>query len=271
MNEDRKDMVVSKMSKCRITILGSSSGKPSPSRFCSSIFFQTEKLNFLLDCGEGTSFSLLRNKIDPELIDSIFISHSHSDHLAGLFLLIQMMHNLIRRNLLNVYLPEETFSGVRSFLDTCYLFPDKLSMELKLHHIKPNFIFEDNGIVIKAFPNRHLVVNQNWIEELKVPNQMQSFCFTLSISGKKIVYSGDIESSDDLIDIIEDADLLITECFHPKLEKLIHFILEKKVKSTVFTHIPLELEGKEKEILQQAQKMGLENLVMAYDGLVIEI
>jgi ribonuclease BN (tRNA processing enzyme) len=100
---------------------------------------------------------------------------------------------------------------------------------------------------------------------------MQSFCFIINISEKKIVYSGDIESSDDLEGIIEDADLVITECFHPKMEKLIALLVESKVKSAVFTHIPPELEGKEKEIVNQAKKIGLENLMMAYDGLVTEI
>lgn len=244
---------------------------PSPFRFCSSLFLQTEYLNFLLDCGEGTSFSLLRNKIDPQLIDSIFISHSHSDHLGGLLLLIQMMHNLRRRNPLNVYLPEETVLGVRNFLDTCYLFPDKLSFRLNLHPMTSNFIFEDEGIFIKAQINRHLAVNRKMIESLRVPNRMQSFCFILNISEKKIVYSGDIESSDDLVDLIEDADLLITECFHPHLETLIPLILEKRVKSTVFTHISPELEGKEAEIVNQAKKLDLENFILAYDGLTITI
>lgn len=259
------------MNRCRITILGSSSGFPSSLRFCSSIFFQTEKFNFLLDCGEGTSFSLLRNKIDPELMDAIFISHAHTDHLGGLFLLIQLMHLLQRKIPLNVYLPEEAISGVRNFLNTCYLFPDKLSLKLSLHPIRSNFKFEEEEINVKAFLNRHLMVNQKMIKELKVPNQMQSFCFVLNLFGKKIVYSGDIESENDLIEIIEDADLLITECFHPKLEKLISLIIEAKVKSTIFTHISEEIEGQERDIINGAKKMGLENLVMAYDGLVIEV
>jgi len=244
---------------------------PSASRFCSSFFFQTERLNFLLDCGEGVSFSLLRNKIDPELIDSIFISHSHVDHLGGLFLLVQMMHLLQRRTSLNVYLPEEAISGVRNFLHTCYLFPEKITPQLSLHPVTSDFTFEDEGITIKVHPNRHLLGNQGIIDELKFPNKMQSFCFLLTLSNKKIVYSGDIESSNDLTEIIQDADILITECFHPRLENLIPLMVEKRVKSAVFTHIPPELEGKEKEILKKAQKMGFEKLIMAYDGLVIDI
>jgi ribonuclease Z len=259
------------MNHTRITVLGSSSGMPSPSRFCSSLFFQTENFNFLLDCGEGVSFSLLKSKIDPELIGAVFVSHAHSDHLVGLFLLIQMLHDLRRRVPLDIYLPEEAVAGVRNFLDTCYLFPGKLSFQVDLHRMTSGFAFEDHGVSLKVHPNNHLVVNRQWINQFNVPNQMQSFCFALYLSGKKIVYSGDIESADDLIGIIEDADLLITECFHPKLDKLISLISENRVKSTLFTHIPPEMEGMERDILTQAHNMGLENLRIAYDGLVMEI
>ncbi len=244
---------------------------PSPSRFCSSFFFQTDDFNFLLDCGEGTSSSLLRNKIDPGLIDAVFISHAHIDHLGGLFLLVQMMHLLQRRSPLPIYLPEEAIGGLRSFLDTCYLFPNKISFRLNLVPVTDKFTFEHENLIIKAHPNRHLKGNQEMIAELKLPHKMQSYSYILNIGAKKIVYSGDVESSDDLWGIVDDANLLITECFHPRLEKLIPLIVQSRVKSTVLTHIPAEIEGKEEKLVNQAKKMGLENLVAAYDGLVIKV
>ncbi len=259
------------MRRCQITVLGSSSGMPSPTRFCSSLFFQTERLNFLLDCGAGVSFSIQRNKIDPELIDSIFISHSHTDHLGGLFLLVQMLHLLQRKRPLNVYLPEEAISGVQNYLNTCYLFPEKITPKLIFNPVNSDFRFQDEEIGIKVYPNHHLRGNERVIDELGYSNQMQSFCFILNISKKKIIYSGDIESSDDLKDIISDADILITECFHAKLESLIPLMVEKRVKSALLTHIPPELEGKENEILERAEKMGFEKLTIAYDGLTIAI
>jgi ribonuclease BN (tRNA processing enzyme) len=259
------------MSSFYITVLGSSSGMPSPTRFCSSFFFQTEKSNFLLDCGPGASFSLLRNKIDPELIDSIFISHCHTDHVGGLFLLIQMLHLLQRRDPLNVYLPEEAVAGVRDYLRTCYLFPEKITPRLIFHPVTPDFKFDDGRISIRVHPNRHLKGNESVIKELKYPNKMQSFCYLLNLSGKKIVYSGDIESSRDLVDIVCDAHLLITECFHASPVELFALAVEKRVRSVVLTHVPPELEGKENEILDRARKMGFEKLTMARDGLVIKI
>jgi ribonuclease BN (tRNA processing enzyme) len=261
----------------RIIILGSSSGMPSPSRFCSSFLLETEKGKYLFDAGEGVSFSLLRNKIDFNQINYIFITHSHVDHLGGLFLLIQMMHLSQRKTPLNIYLPQEAVSGVENFLQTLYLFKEKLSLRLNLFPIKPNFVFKNEEINLNAHLNRHLFANEQVIREYNLPNRMQSFCFVVNLSAvstgneKKLVYSGDIGSSGDLTNIAFDADLLITECMHPRLEDLLSLITESKVKSAIFTHIPVELEGKEKIILEKAQEFNFHNLRIAHDGLVVEI
>ncbi len=288
------------MSTSRIIILGSSSGTPSPSRFCSSFLLEippfdrlrvvspstsfrineveppkvgleTEKGKYLFDAGEGVSFSILRNKIDFNQINYIFITHSHIDHLGGLFLLIQMMHLTQRKSPLNIYLPEEATFGVENFLQTLYLFKEKLSFRLNLHPIKPNFVFRNGELNVNAYLNRHLSGNEEVIRECNFPNQMQSFCLVINLDEKKIVYSGDIESSNDLANIIFDADLLITECMHPRLEKLLTLMAESKVKSAVFTHIPPELEGKEEIILEKACEFDFDNLLIAHDGLVVDI
>ncbi len=133
----------------------------------------------------------------------------------------------------------------------------------------PGFRVDREGVILRAHPNRHLVGNRTAIEELKMPNKMQSFCFVLNISGRTIVYSSDIESTKDLAEIVDGADVLITECVHPRLEELLSLIAEKKVKSVFLTHVPPELEAKEKEILQRSKKMGIDSLAFAHDGLSV--
>lgn len=244
---------------------------PSPSRFCSSFLLEIEEVKYLFDAGEGVSFSLLRNGIDYNQIGYIFITHAHVDHLGGIFLLIQMMHLTQRKNPLEIYLPEEAIPGVENFLQTLYLFKEKLTFRLNLWPIKPNFLFERKEISIKAHLNRHLLSNEAVIREYNFPNQMQSFCFVMNLKEKRIVYSGDIESSNDLAHIIFDADLLIVECMHPRLEKLLPLVTESKVKCAIFYHIPVEMEGKEKIILEKAGEFDFGNLLIACDGLVIDI
>jgi ribonuclease Z len=259
------------MSRSRITILGSSSGMPSPSRFCSSFLLETEKGKYLFDAGEGVSFSLLRNKIDFNQINFVFVTHSHVDHLGGLFLLIQMMHLTQRKTPLNIYLPQEALEGVENFLRTLYLFKEKLTLRLNIYPINQSFAFKNEEITINAHLNRHLSGNEEVIREYGFPNRMQSFCVAVSCNDKKLVYSGDILSSDDLANIIFDADLVITECMHPRLEKLLSLLSESQVKSAIFTHIPAELEGNEEIILEKAREFDFNNLLIAYDGLVVDI
>jgi ribonuclease Z len=259
------------MTWANLTFLGSSSGMPSPNRFCSSLLLQTEKINLLVDCGEGVSFSLLKYKIDPLLVDSIFVSHSHVDHLGGLFLLVQLMYLLRRRSPLNVYLPEEAIPGVKQFLRTCYLFPEKLNFELSLLPITSGFKFEAQDLKLEAHLNGHLTANRTAIEDLKLDNGMQSFSFILGLGDKKIVYSGDIRSAEDLAEIAAGADILITECTHPDLSELISFVADKGVKSTIFTHIPPELEDRQEEILRRAARTGPGRFSFASDGLRVRI
>jgi ribonuclease Z len=259
------------MSTSRIIILGSSSGTPSPSRFCSSFLLETNNGKYLFDAGEGVSFSLLRNKVDFCQINHVFITHSHIDHLGGLFLLIQLMHMTRRQITLNIYLPEEAQEGVEKFLQTLYLFKEKLSLELNFHPIKPNFVFKNEEMDVSACLNRHLSGNEELIRQYNLPNRMQSFSFIVNLDKKKIVYSGDIESSDDLAGIVFDADLLITECMHPRLERLLSLITDSEVKSAVLTHIPPELEGQEEAILEKARDFDFGNLLIACDGLVIDV
>ena len=76
---------------------------------------------------------------------------------------------------------------------------------------------------------------------------------------------------DDLAGMVEDTDLLIIECFHPQLDELLALITDNRIKSAVFTNIPSGLEGKEKEISIQAKSMGVENFILACDGLTIAI
>jgi ribonuclease BN (tRNA processing enzyme) len=93
----------------------------------------------------------------------------------------------------------------------------------------------------------------------------------LSLSGKRIVYSSDIASAQDLATIVELADVLITECVHPSLDELLSLVVDRGVKSLLITHIPPEMEEKQEEILKRAKKGGIEKLTFAHDGLSITL
>ena len=62
---------------------------------------------FLIDCGATTLIGLNRLGIDPNTIETIFISHLHGDHFAGLvWWLIHAQHVAKRTAPLTVVGPE---------------------------------------------------------------------------------------------------------------------------------------------------------------------
>jgi ribonuclease BN (tRNA processing enzyme) len=91
------------------------------------------------------------------------------------------------------------------------------------------------------------------------------------VEGKKLIYSGDVGGTEDLRDILAEPDLLITECMHMDPEELMVLLAEKQVPRVVLTHLPTELEGKAPFLLQLAQKHGVQNVLVAHDGLSLRL
>jgi len=256
----------------RIVILGSSSGMPSKNRSCSSwVLEASDRGGYLFDCGEGVSASILKSDIAYNKIDAIFVTHTHSDHLSGLFLLLQMMHLSGREEPLGLYLPEEAISGVKDFLNLLYLFPEKFSFDLYFYSINQGLFFEDSQLKIQAYPNEHLIENKEIIERKRGPNKMESFCLEVDFEGKKIVYSGDVGALEDLEMVARNAHLLLTECMHVNLDALIELIIKNKVEKAILTHVPQELEREKNKIVEKARKLGCSDLKFASDGMMIEL
>ncbi|MGB2698262.1 MAG: MBL fold metallo-hydrolase, partial [Candidatus Zixiibacteriota bacterium] len=230
----------------------------------------SEKSSYLFDCGEGISSSILRFDVDYNRINAIFITHTHSDHISGLFLLLQMMYLSGRENPLKLYLPEEAIPGVKNFLNLIYLFPEKLSFDLYFHSMNPGLFFEDSDLKVFGYPNKHLIDNKELIEKKGISNKMESFCLEIKFDDKRIVYSGDVGVLEDLEMISRDADFLLTECMHINLDELIKLIIKNKVKKVIFTHIPPEMEKEKDEIVRKAKELGFSNPKFAFDGMIIE-
>ena len=84
----------------------------------------------LVDCGEPVMQSLKKRGIGPDAIDRVFLSHLHSDHLGGFFMLIQGFWLGKREKPLTVHLPAEGLEPVRRLLRAAYLFDGLLPFDL---------------------------------------------------------------------------------------------------------------------------------------------
>lgn len=66
-----------------VTILGSSSAKPTADRHPSAQAVNVNEQYYLMDAGEGVQQQLVRAGINPLKLRAVFISHLHGDHVYG--------------------------------------------------------------------------------------------------------------------------------------------------------------------------------------------
>ena len=141
----------------KLTILGSSSAAPTSTRYPSAQILNINERYFLVDCGEGTQMQLRKYRFKIQKINHIFISHLHGDHYLGLMGLIFTMHLLGRRNELHVYGPAELQEIINLQLNVSLT---NLNFSLQFHSLlsdKPEVIFEDEQLIIKAFNLIHRI------------------------------------------------------------------------------------------------------------------
>jgi len=257
------------MSKNSITILGSSSGLPQAGRATSGYILKINESLSLIDCGGGVTSSFLKRGYDPSKIERIFISHTHPDHVCELSLFIQLTYLRGRTTPLELYLPEEFIVPFRLYLTSVYIIEEKLPFDLKFVAITNNFKYESDIFNLLAIPNNHLKGYDEYITTLGLPNKMQCYSFLISIGGKKILYSSDVASFDDIKKYLDGCDQVILESTHIDLNKFFAHAKTINVGQYIITH--LGDNEQIREINRSAQEAGIDNLITAVDGLEIEI
>lgn len=136
----------------QITFLGTSAGMPTRNRNVSSVHFKFRANNFLFDCGEGTQRQMISHSISIFKINAIFITHLHADHMLGVAGMIQSMNMLNRTEPLTIYGPKGIEKYVEFFKNWDAL---QLNYEVKTQTITEGIIFENNDLVVRAFPVDH--------------------------------------------------------------------------------------------------------------------
>lgn len=242
---------------------------PQPDRACSGYLLQTGESLSLFDCGGGVTSSFLRRGFDPMKLDRIFISHTHSDHVAELSLFIQMLHGLGYGRKLKVYLPEEFVAPFEAYLPALYLIRERLRLDLDIRGYGEGKVYEGD-FSLSAIPTSHHEKIRSEVEKLGLPNRMESFAFKIEAGEKSVLYSADLGSFDDIRDYLADVDFAIVETTHVVLDELYrHASGSTTVGAYVLTHLG---NGEEVALLRKKiEASGLKNVLIAEDGMRLDL
>lgn len=251
-----------------LIVLGSSSGLPTRRRFAPGYALTAAGKLFLLDCGAPASTLLYRYDLDPVEVEAIFVSHWHMDHVANLGLFLSQNRLLKRTSDLALYGPRGTRGKVRRLLSDSFLLVDELGYKLTMTNIECNEPYQEALLQVTYFKTQHL-------ERPKLKTQFGSkataYGMVIDGPGWRVVYSGDLTSSQELGPYIKGSDLLIHEMAHVQPEEVAEFAAAAKVPQLLISHIGPEFDEAPEKIVEAFAGRYRGKLMVAEDGTRIRL
>jgi ribonuclease Z len=220
-----------------MTCFGTGDGWPCEERNHAAFLYRLGKTSILIDCGEAIDGQYKASGLSYDLFDAIFISHLHSDHFGGFFMLMQGCWLEGRRKPLPVYLPKGAIKPLRAMLDAAFLFDEALKFRLQLRPISSGKPFSVGNARVTAFPTSHLAHTRARFGH-KYASDFSAFCFLIEAGGRRIGHTADLGKPEDLVPLLEKPlDLLTCELAHFSPTEIFAYLRGRKIQRVEFMHI----------------------------------
>lgn len=253
------------MNNFKITVLGAGTMGPSKDYNPAGFLVEVGDKILLLDAGHGIIRRLTDYSFNIQDIDYLFTSHFHTDHFGDAFNLIHTrwvddVYKRIDHKGLTFIGPAETESRFKLWRQVCWVEPDEY---YPVKFWEGPRKFKVGKASIEIFPVKHV----KWFASVGI---------VIKYNDKKLVYTGDIGSDneiEDLIKIVSGADLLITEASyetptpnHYTVSQVNELAEKGNVKKVLVVHIRPQHLDSVKEVCRKENKF-----VLGKDGLQLSI
>lgn len=254
----------------KITILGSGTSQGIPIITCdcevcrstdardkrlrTSILIEADGNTICIDAGPDFRYQMLRANVKK--LDAILITHEHKDHIGGLDDARPLI--FVQKKPMTIYASKEAQEEIKREYSYAFVNEDER------YPGTPTF----NLIDINGSPIR---INNLTIEPIELRHfTLKSYAFRIG----NFAYVTDLsELSEEAFNKLKGVEYLIIEALrkrehysHINLSQAIEIAQRLNVKKTWFTHVSHEM-GKTADVNPTLP----ENMMLAYDGLVIEI
>lgn len=200
----------------RVTLLGTGSPRVETDRAGSAVLVEAGGKVLLFDAGRSIVQRLAQLGMPIAKIDTVFLTHLHSDHIFALDDLWITGWVYQRRLPLTVYGPAGTSSFAKG-LEQAYAYDvsvrnqyaglDKDAIGLVTHEIEPGVVYSKDRVRVTAFQVDHGIVNP-------------AYGYRIDFGDRSVVISGDTTYSETLVEHARGTDLLIHEFFAARADLL---------------------------------------------------
>src|ERR1043166_227767 len=223
------------MDSVTLQCLGVGDGMACADRNHSSYLYRLGQASLLVDCGEPVSRTLQAANLGGNEIDRIFLSHLHSDHMGGVFMLLQGLWLARRRKPLQVHLPADGLEPLRRMLTAAYLFDELFPFKLSLELLEPTRPVCHDSVRVTPFRTSHLDALKREFGA-KYPGDYAAYSFLIESRRWRIGHSADLGAVEDLEPLLaEPLDLLVCELAHFTPRQLFSYLRGRAIRQIVFT------------------------------------
>jgi len=238
-----------------VVLLGTGSAWPDADRSSPAFLIRCEDDYYLVDCGGGACHQLMKAGVPPPRLTTIFLTHLHIDHCVEFPALIFGAYLTGKSGPFELIGP----SGVKAFVDSLfnstYAFARPMMRSLRQKEIEVNIkeidrglVYEKNGLSVFALPVEHGITTVGYRFEYK---------------GKSIVLSGDTESCPNIVELSQEADVLVMDCSFPQEfghkkghcipSEVAQVASDSKTRAVCLVHLFPTCKGKEEQIIKDVE------------------
>jgi ribonuclease BN (tRNA processing enzyme) len=158
----------------------------------------SDKTALMLDCGDSAVRQIWKYTKDHSLVDALYITHRHSDHLFGVPALLGRMLEEERKKELTIICSQQIKDDIERLAEHAYFGINSYGFEIK-------FIIAENGKEVQ-FNDLKL----NFAETLHT-----AYNLAIRIDDGKyaVCYSGDGPFDENTERLYKNADILMHECY----------------------------------------------------------
>lgn len=184
----------------KITLLGTGVAIPQKDRVQSGLVVEAgghQGRPVLFDCGCGVLQRILQSGYRHTDITSVFLSHLHLDHCGDILALVKA-NWLCDVTAMDLWGPVGTTEWMNHLLAAYPYLKDKVAYR-----------------ITELIPGQVVTVKGITVESIRTVHALASLGFKITANGKKMIYSGDTEPTEDIQKASKSIDLLIHECSFP--------------------------------------------------------
>lgn len=214
----------------KITFLGTGHGVPSAERSCSCTMLEIGDAIYYIDGGVAITGRTMLAGRDITDAKALFSTHSHGDHVAGIFHLADLFNWRYKESEFDFYLTEQSVCDAMMNLISVTTKPVDTN-RVRFHVTSPDFKYIDENVKVSFYPSSHMA-----------PVGRPSYGILIEAEGKRVYFSGDLSQflgADDFpVDIVsEPIDLFVCEFAHFKIAHLEPYLSKIKARAVAFNHV----------------------------------